>query len=382
MSSSKVKILFISHSSALYGSERCLLDLIVNLPNSIVPIVIMPSNGLLNETIKTHNIETHIIKFRGWWYRRLWIKFIYRALINFSALIRLYIKFKDRNINLIYTNTIHSPIGIVLSRMLGVKHIQHCHEYLNLNNSANFDFGLNLSARFISENSATIICTSYAHKLDLQRHIDAAKINIVYNGTNFERNIAKTSFSPKKSFQILMIGSISRNKNQLLALKALNSLSEDGFNVDLKILGDSLEPKYQLELNQYIMENNLKSYVSFLGFKENVQEYLSNSDLLLVCSNNETFGRVIIEAMATNVVVVSSALPSISEIIIHRYSGLLYPTNNLALLTDCINTLMNDSNLRLKLIENARLEYLNKFKLEIYIKNITNLINRTVNNNE
>jgi len=382
MSNPEVKILFISHSSALYGSERCLLDLIVNLPNSIVPIVIMPSNGLLNETLKKHKIETHIIMFRGWWYRRYRIKFIYRALINFIALIRLYIKYNDRNINLIYTNTIHTPIGIVLSRMLRVNHIQHCHEYLNLNNSANFDFGLNLSTRFISENSTKIICTSYAHKLDLQKHIDAAKINIVHNGTNFKITNTNNSFSPKNCFQILMIGSISRNKNQLLALKALNNLSKDGLDVDLKIIGDSLEPEYQFELNQYIIENNLKGYVSFLGFKENVQEYLMNSDLLLVCSINETFGRVILEAMATNVAVISSALPSISEIITHNYSGLLYPTNNSALLTDCIITLMNNNNLRLKLIENARLEYINKFKLEIYIKKITNLIYKNINNNE
>jgi glycosyltransferase involved in cell wall biosynthesis len=86
--------------------------------------------------------------------------------------------------------------------------------------------------------------------------------------------------------------------------------------------------------------------------------------------------------MARNVAVISSALPSISEIITHNYSGLLYPTNNSALLTDCIITLMNNNNLRLKLIENARLEYINKFKLEIYIKKITNLINKNINNNE
>ena len=241
MANIQKRVLFISHSSDLYGAERCLLDLVINLPKSIKPIVIIPSSGKLNNILKNHDVEFYIFKFRGWWYRKFRIKLIYRCLLNFFSIIKLYLFFNKKNINLVYTNTMYSPIGIILAKLLRVKHIQHCHEYLNLNNSAFFDFGIFYSTKLISNNSAAIICISNSHLLDLQRFMDPNKLNIVYNGVTFNSNIdTKKQVDIDLPLKILVIGSISKNKNQLLALKAISILVKKGINIQLSFIGNSL----------------------------------------------------------------------------------------------------------------------------------------------
>ena len=124
----------------------------------------------------------------------------------------------------------------------------------------------------------------------------------------------------------------------------------------------------------FIQKEDLFDNVTFLGFKKNVEEFLQLNDILLVCSNNETFGRVVIEAMAMKVPIISSELPSISEIISHEENGLLYPCNNSNLLANCIEILLNDPLLREKIVENGFNCYLNKFTLNIYINNIYNIL--------
>ena len=47
---------------------------------------------------------------------------------------------KKLNINLVYTNTLYSPIGAILSRILKVSHIWHIHEFPHLNKIQKFDY--------------------------------------------------------------------------------------------------------------------------------------------------------------------------------------------------------------------------------------------------
>lgn len=368
-------ILFISHSSDLYGAERCLLDLVINLPKKIKPIVIIPSSGKLHSILKYHDVESYIFKFRGWWYRKFRIKLIYRCSLNLFSVIKLYVFFKKKNIDLVYTNTMYSPIGIILAKLLRVKHIQHCHEYLNLNNSASFDFGIFYSTKFISNNSSAIICISNSHLLDLRRFMDPKKLNIVYNGVTFNSNIdIQKQVDLDLPLKILVVGSISINKNQFLALKAISILVKKGINIQLSFIGNSLDPNYEVELKMFIQKEDLFDNVTFLGFKKNVEEFLQLNDILLVCSNNETFGRVVIEAMAMKVPVIASDLPSIAEIIKHRENGLLFPSNNCDLLVNSIETLLHDSLLRESITNNGYTTYLNNFTLNIYVNNIYNIL--------
>ena len=55
---------------------------------------------------------------------------------------------------------------------------------------------------------------------------------------------------------------------------------------------------------------NLKDYVYLIGFKENVFKYFKNAECFILSSLWEDPGWVIIEAIASNTIVLSSDCPS------------------------------------------------------------------------
>ena len=62
-----IRILFISHSSRLFGAEKSLLLFLSKInKNNYEPLVVLPDKGELEKEIKKLNIKTHIMTL-PWW---------------------------------------------------------------------------------------------------------------------------------------------------------------------------------------------------------------------------------------------------------------------------------------------------------------------------
>ncbi len=72
-----------------------------------------------------------------------------------------------------------------------------------------------------------------------------------------------------------------------------------------------------------------------------VAEVLRQSDLLVVPSHSEGLPVVIMEAMASGLPVVASAVDGIPELVMHGVTGLLVPPGDARQLADAIGTLLN-----------------------------------------
>lgn len=96
-----------------------------------------------------------------------------------------------------------------------------------------------------------------------------------------------------------MIGRISKQKNQLFALRVLKKLKEEKANIKIMIVGDydKKEQKYYQEIKRYINENGLADRVIFTGF-DNGDKYYSAFDLFWLPSLYEGMPTVGIEAQA------------------------------------------------------------------------------------
>ncbi|WP_417370999.1 glycosyltransferase family 4 protein [Gelidibacter japonicus] len=109
---------------------------------------------------------------------------------------------------------------------------------------------------------------------------------------------------PHESFNLVCIGNICANKNQLFLIKLLPNLTE---NVVLHLYGKE-DKEYRKKLEIFINKNNLTSRVYFYGYVENksLPEVFRKMDVFILPSINEGLPVSILEALACGIPVLSS----------------------------------------------------------------------------
>lgn len=88
----------------------------------------------------------------------------------------------------------------------------------------------------------------------------------------------------------------------------------------LLLVGDGPEKHPVME---YVKGTSIENDVLFLGKQENLSELYAISDLMLLLSQKESFGLVLLEAMACEVPCIGTNVGGIPEVIIHEENGYL-----------------------------------------------------------
>ncbi len=104
-------------------------------------------------------------------------------------------------------------------------------------------------------------------------------------------------------------------KGQNILIKATKILIDDGFKVELTLIGDGKKRK---EFEKLTQELNIDNYVLFTGAvkdKQKIFEYLKGSHLLVFPTESEGLPRTIIEAMAVGLPCISSPVDGIVELL-------------------------------------------------------------------
>ena len=142
---------------------------------------------------------------------------------------------------------------------------------------------------------------------------------MVYNGVNELDKETKVNFS-KQGFNILFVGRLEEVKGikeLISALKILQDLNQD-FNCN--ILGDGTLKDW---IKVYLIKYNLSKRVFVHGVVNNVDQFMANSDVLILPSIREPLGNVIIEAANHNLPVIASNVDGIQEIVVNNSTGIL-----------------------------------------------------------
>lgn len=175
----------------------------------------------------------------------------------------------------------------------------------------------------------------------------------------FSRGIDCEEFNPKKKNKyfkkwyeikdvaVLYVGRVSIEKN----LDALEKCFRDIKNANLVVVGDG---PYRKE-----MENKLKN-AEFLGFQggERLRMIYASCDFFVFPSKTDTFGNVVLEAMASSLPVVVSNVGGPKELVKNGESGFI--CKNLEEFKNKIHLLIKDKKLREKIGKNARKEALKR----------------------
>ena len=184
--------------------------------------------------------------------------------------------------------------------------------------------------RFLLSKANLIIVNSDEFRKEMKKiyGIDATTI---FNPTNI-KEIKRLSyykkrihFFEKKTVNLINVGRLVQQKNQIEILQALIKLKTSITNYRLLIVGYGSE---EMHLQKFINKFNLKKYVKIM-FVKNPYKYIKMSDVFISSSKFEGLPNVLLEAAYLNKYIISSDCKTGPKEIIQRYKyGELYKTCN------------------------------------------------------
>ena len=143
----------------------------------------------------------------------------------------------------------------------------------------------------------------------------------------------------EKNDFIVAIGRLTKQKNFKFLINCFQKLSSSEPKLKLVILGDGEEMQ---NLKNLIHIKKLENNIFLLGHKQNIFSYLSRARLFILSSLWEDPGWVLLEAAASNTLILSSDCKNgPSEIIDNNQAGELYKTDNEKDFIDKFNQVIN-----------------------------------------
>ncbi len=184
------------------------------------------------------------------------------------------------------------------------------------------------------------------------------KKGLVSEGTSeliFSSGIDLTQFNAKahrnnEVFTFICIARVVFEKGILNLLEAARICKNNGYNFKCLLVGPLEENSNKL--NATI----LKSYddvIERLGERQDVFELLLSSDALVLPTFREGFARVLLEAAAVGLPIMSTNFPGVREFVRHQKEGLIIEPRDSEGLANAMIQLANEKTLADKLAENA-----------------------------
>jgi glycosyltransferase involved in cell wall biosynthesis len=212
---------------------------------------------------------------------------------------------------------------------------------------------------FHTQNDITLCPSNAAQKLLFNHGINNTKI--------FSRGIDFKSFHPMyrnerlrnelgitDKVTFLYVGRVSYEKDLDVLSRSYHSIRQKyKGQVAMVITGDG---PYLDKCKQMFPKDTI-----FTGFKKgkDLSEIYASCDIFVCPSSTETFGNVILEAMASGIPVIGADAGGVGEIIMQGETGVKFSERNVEELTKCMDELIRDVDLRTYLKENA-LEFSSK----------------------
>lgn len=156
--------------------------------------------------------------------------------------------------------------------------------------------------------------------------------------------------SPKREKKIAIVGRLSEEKNQKMAIEAFSMVDKGEYT--LHIFGQG---PLEGELKQFVQHKGLNNCVFFEGQVDNVVNNIYNYEMCLLTSNFEGMPNALIEGLALGLACISTNFPSgaAQELIQSGKNGFIVPMNDTKALAEKIQILINDDKLRESFQKNA-----------------------------
>ncbi|HEX8100476.1 MAG TPA: glycosyltransferase family 4 protein [Actinomycetota bacterium] len=223
--------------------------------------------------------------------------------------------------------------------------------------------GFSRAFRRVWDRPALWLAVSQAALGFLKRHVRAnVRARVVPNGVDVEpfRHAAPIDLPPGR--HMLFVGRLEPRKGFRTAVEAFALLAREYSDLSLTVVGDGPERR-ALSL----LPDDVEDRVTMAGMVPHLKlpSYHAAADLFVAPSTGrESFGIVLVEAMAAGLPVIASDIPGYREVVRNGVDGLLVERENPGALADAVRGVLSDSALaeRLRAAGRARAE---RFRWEV-----------------
>jgi len=226
--------------------------------------------------------------------------------------------------------------------------------------------------------AVTAVSNSLVHQT--KQMLDVTKeIDVIYNFVNEREYYKKENIGLKQQYGIDDDDKVLVHISNFRKVKRVQDIIQS-FNIiqkklksKLLLIGDG--PEYS-NMVQLVEKLNLKEKVLFLGKQNNISDLLSISDLKLLLSEKESFGLVLLEAMACGVPCIGTNIGGIPEVIKHGETGYIVELGDIEAVADHAIHLLTNSSLLTDFSQQARKRCMDTFHSGKILNQYLNLYER------
>lgn len=226
------------------------------------------------------------------------------------------------------------------------------------------------------KNSAIVLGKSLVS--DVNDYLAREDIKIVYNA--LKPSVKEEAYNQavnlrkiRPMIKLAFLSNMVRSKGVFTLLEACSMLKEKGYSFKLSFAGNwfDIKPK---DFWARVEELKMSSYVEYLGFQsgQNKCKLLSDSDIFVYPTYNDTFPLVILEAMEWGLPIITTAQGAIPEVVENGKTGFIIPERTPSVLAERIEFLIHHLDVRLKFGQAGRQRFQERYT---YDKLLTTLIN-------
>jgi glycosyltransferase involved in cell wall biosynthesis len=226
--------------------------------------------------------------------------------------------------------------------------------------------------RLVREATSTFISVSRAcaSSLAVRPAFLHDHVRVIYNGINLPLPSATAAASlraelgvPAQAPLCLLLASYEVRKGHEFFFRAFRRVIERVPEARAVCCGDGT-PEEVETLKELVRQNGLEGRVLLAGFRPDIRPMLEATQVLAIASQEfESFGLVLVEAMAMKKPVVGTRVGGIPEVI-GEEAGLLFARDDVEGFADGIVTFMTDTELAKETGESGYERYLAKFTAE------------------
>ena len=188
----------------------------------------------------------------------------------------------------------------------------------------------------------------------LKKRIPSDKIILIYNGINLDKGskllkpkkIKKEFNLPTDAFLIGTAGRLVKEKGMDIFIKSAALFKKHNPDAFFLIAGDG---PLVADLKNKVKKLGIEQDIRFLGFIENIYEFLSILDIFVLSSLTEGLPMILLEAMNAGCFVVCSKVGGTPEVVTDGINGFLIDPNKPDVLYEKLMFLHNNPSLKEKI---------------------------------
>ena len=197
--------------------------------------------------------------------------------------------------------------------------------------------------RFTFNAADCVLCYTETDRRRLREHDVTAPIEIVENGIDCERFTPPTG---ERENAILFVGRLVDRKGVATLIDAFAALLDTHSRLELRIVGDGPDrAAYEQRCRNHGVEDSVR-FLGELDYDRVVDQYRESRAFVLP-SSNEGLPRTVLEALACETPVVTTALPQLESLV--DDAGFTVEDGSTAGFVDAIDDLLTDDALRARM---------------------------------